>query len=338
MGFTAISRRRPAPAPLMRLARSLALVGLALAAVAGCAGPPAAPTALPTPEARAGRAAAIVLGDIDPHTPAKKIAELQPLADYLAAHLGAFGVRQGRVVVAPDEATMARLLRDGAVDLFLGDAAPALTVCRRAGCDLRLRQWKGGQPATAGVFVARRAGGVARLDDLAGRVIAVEKPHSTVGHVLPLAALAQRGLAARRVDAPGAAVGPAEVGYYVAPGGRTAMDLVLRGEVAAAAMGERALGQFAPAVRDRTAIVGRTAAIPSQLVALRPGLDAALGEAIGARLIGLDRAPGGRAILEALRETDRFDRLPPEAAAQLDELRAAMALTPVDVAPFESEE
>ena len=43
---------------------------------------------LPTPTAPNERAGAIVLGDIDPKTPAKKIAELQPLADYLAIQLG----------------------------------------------------------------------------------------------------------------------------------------------------------------------------------------------------------------------------------------------------------
>jgi phosphonate transport system substrate-binding protein len=322
----------------MRLARWIALVGLAASTAAGCAGAPAGTPALPTPTAPTGRAAAIILGDIDSRTPAKKIAELQPLADYLATHLGAFGIRQGRVVVAPDEATMASLLRDGAVDLYLGATAPALTVCQSAGCTFRLRQWKGGQPAMAGVFVARRAGGVARVDDLAGRVIAVEKPHSTVGHVLPLAALAQRGLSVRQVSAPTVEVGREEIGYYVAPGGRTAMDLLLRGQVAAAAMGERTLTQFSPAIRDQTTIVDRTVAIPSQLVALRPGLDPELGETISARLIELDRAPEGRAILNALRETERFDRLPPDAAALLARMQAAMALAPADSRAVDVEE
>jgi phosphonate transport system substrate-binding protein len=323
----------PGPALVMRLARWIALVGLAASTLAGCASASVGATGLPAPTATVERAGAIVLGDIDPKTPARKIAELQPLADYLAAQLRPFGIRQGRVVVAPDEAAMARLLHDGAVDLYLGDTAPALTVCQRAGCDLRLRQWKGGQPAMAGLFVARRADGVERLGELAGRVIAVEKPHSAVGHVLPLAMLARHGLPVRQVGAPGAAVGPEEIGYYVAPGGRTAMDLLLRGQVAAAAMGERTLGQFSPAVRDQTAIVDRTIAIPSQLVALRPGLDRELAEAISALLVGLDRTPEGRAILTALRETERFDRLPPDAAALLDHMRAAMALTPADARP-----
>ena len=140
------------------------------------------------------------------------------------------------------------------------------------------------------------------------------------------------------MSAPGAPVGPDEIGYYVAPGGRTAMDLLLRGQVAAAAMGERTLGQFSPAVRDQTTIVDRTVAIPSQLVALRPGLDPEIGETISARLIGLDRAPEGRAILDALRETERFDRLPPDAAALLDRMQAAMALTPVEPRPVDAQE
>ena len=334
MGFTAGSPRAWAttgwPASVVRLARWIALVSLAASTVVGCAGAPAESPALPTPTVPAERAAAIVLGDIDPRAPARKTAELQPLADHLALQLRPFGIRQGRVVVAPDEATMTRLLHDGTVDLYLGATAPVLTVCQHAGCAIRLRQWKGGQPVMAGVFVARRADGVARLGDLAGRVIAVEKPQSTVGHMMPLATLVDRGLAVRQVDAPSAAVGPDEIGYYVAPGGRTAMDLLLRGQVAAAAMGERTLSQFSLTVRDQTAIIDRTVAIPTHLVALRPGLDGEIEEAIGARLTELDRAPEGRAILAALRETERFDRLPPDAAMLLDRIRPAAAPAPAD--------
>jgi phosphonate transport system substrate-binding protein len=312
----------------MHVARCIALLGLAVSTVAGCAGAPAPPAALPTPTAPPERATAIVLGDIDARSPAKKIAELQPLADYLALQLRSFGIRHGRVIVAPDETAMARLLREGDIDLYLGATAPVLTVCHQAGCAVTLRQWKGGQAVMAGVFVARRADGIARLDDLAGRVIAVQKDHSAVGHVLPLATLAQRGLTARQVSAPGTPIGPGEIGYYVSPGGRTAMDLLLRGQVAAVALGERTLDQFAPAVRDQTAVVDRTVSIPGHLVAVRPGLDPELAATISARLIELDRAPEGRAILEAIRETERFDRLPPDAAALLDRVRAALALAP----------
>ena len=74
------------------------------------------------------------------------------------------------------------------------------------------------------------------------------------------------------------------------------------------------------------------------MVALRPGLDPELGETISARLTGLDRAPEGRAILNGLRETERFDRLPPEAVALLDRMRTAMASTPADARPVEAEE
>jgi ABC-type phosphate/phosphonate transport system substrate-binding protein len=313
-------------------------VGLVVVTIAGCASAPGASTVLPTPTATSDRSSVIVLGDTESRTPAKRSAELQPLADYLALQLRPFGIRHGRVIVAPDEMTMARLLREGAVDLYLGATAPVLTACHQAGCDMLLRQWRGGQPVMAGVFVARRADGVARLGELAGRVIAVEKTRSALGHVLPLATLTHRGLAVRQVGAPGVAVGPGEIGYYVAPGGRTAMDLLLRGEVAAAAMGERTLGQFSPTVRDQTAVIDRTDAISSHLVALRPGLDPELIEAISTRLVELDRAPNGRAILEALRGTERFDRLPPDATALFDRMRIALELLPADALPVDDQD
>ena len=110
-----VARRGPAPPhaalpdgrPMTRLtarfARWLVLAGLALQALAGCADTATGSPALPTPSVAVERAGTIVLGEIDPKAPAKRIAQLQPLADYLAFQLRPHGIRHGRVVVAPDE-------------------------------------------------------------------------------------------------------------------------------------------------------------------------------------------------------------------------------------------
>ncbi|MEZ4522739.1 MAG: phosphate/phosphite/phosphonate ABC transporter substrate-binding protein [Thermomicrobiales bacterium] len=282
------------------------------------------PTATPEPATagagQAGDGTAIVIGNVDASNPAQKIEEFQPLADYLAASLASYGISEGRVVIAQDTAEMARMLTDGEVDIYFDAAIPALDVCQEAGCTFALRQWKGGTPDQAGVFVTTKSGGVTSLEDLKGKVIMLEQPHSTVGHILPLVTLAEAGIATRSVSSPEADVGPDEVGFYVSSGGQTSMNLLLNGEIAALAIGDRAYKQFSPDVQEQVMILAETVSAPSQLVAIRPDLDPDLRAEIISLMVGLDQTDEGRPILKGMRETEKFEEMSQDAIDQLLEL------------------
>ena len=280
------------------------------------------PTATPESGGSSGQSAgnAIVVGNIDASNPGQKIAEFQPLADYLAANLEGSGITEGRVLIAQDINEMVRMMRDGEVDLYLDAAIPSLEVCEDAGCTFALQQWKGGTPNLKGVFVTTDAAAVASLDDLRGKVIMLEQPHSTVGHILPLVTLAEHGLATRPVNSPEAEVGPDEVGYYVSSGGQTSMNLLLNGEIAALAIGDRAFKQFSADVQNQSTIFADTVAAPSQLVAIRPDLDPELHAEIVSLMVDLDQSDDGRAILETMRETEKFEEVSAGVLEELAEL------------------
>jgi len=59
----------------------------------------------------------LILSDIS-KDPANKIEAFQPMADYLATRLSDFGIRGGKVLVAPDMSTMVQYLKTGQADLF----------------------------------------------------------------------------------------------------------------------------------------------------------------------------------------------------------------------------
>lgn len=267
---------------------------------------------------------AIVIGNVDANNPARKIEEFQPLADYLVAHLGASGVTEGRVVIATDTAEMARMLASEEVDFYIDATIPTLEVCSTAGCELVLRQWKGGEAELAGVFVTIRDGDIVSLDDLRGHVIMLEQPHSTVGHILPLVALAEQGIPTRRVRDLQTPVASDEVGYYVSSGGQSSMSFLLDGDIVALAIGERAFERFSPEVQAQVVIFERTIAAPSQLVAVRPGFDPELQAEIFRLMLALEHSDEGQEILEALRDTVRFDEMPSGAMEFLDELYEAV--------------
>ena len=56
--------------------------------------------------------------------------------------VGRLGIQQGKVVVAPDLATMMGYLETGQVDLYFDSPYPALTVYEGIGAHPLLRRWK----------------------------------------------------------------------------------------------------------------------------------------------------------------------------------------------------
>ena len=66
------------------------------------------PTPIPTPS----RSEVLILADLNEDVE-ESVQDFQPMADYMAAHLGEFGISAGKVVVAPDMETMTELLKNG---------------------------------------------------------------------------------------------------------------------------------------------------------------------------------------------------------------------------------
>ena len=314
-------------APILRFRfrqlRFIALAAVALVLLITACGDEDSDSATATPEpGGVGQSPerALVVGNVDATNPAQKIEEFQPLADYLAVNLEDFNITEGQVLIARDTAEMARMMSDGEVDIYLDAAIPSLEVCEEAGCTFALRQWKGGTPELAGVFVTTDGTGVASFEDLLGKVIMLEQPHSTVGHILPLLTLTEAGIATVSVNSPEAEVGPDEVGFYVSSGGQTSMNLLLNGEISALAIGERSYKKFSDDVQEQASIFAETVAAPSQLVAIQPGLEPDLRDEIARLMIELDQTEEGRVILETMRETQKFDEIPPEVLTDLEEL------------------
>ena len=108
----------------------------ALALLAACGpqvGSAAGPAAITATPAASESGRVIVLGDIDPDEPVKKIERFTPLAQYLAGEMKDLGMVAGKVVIARDAAHMARLLREDKVDFYFDSAFPSLQVQSAAG-------------------------------------------------------------------------------------------------------------------------------------------------------------------------------------------------------------
>lgn len=91
----------------------------------------------PQPAVAAGTSAerpvgVITIGSIS-NEPGSEIETFQPFADYRAGQLTDSGIGRGRVVVARDIDGMAKLIADGAVDLYFDSPFPMLAMKRLQG-------------------------------------------------------------------------------------------------------------------------------------------------------------------------------------------------------------
>lgn len=249
--------------------------------------------------------------------PAEEIKKFLPLASYLAKQLQPDGINQGIVVVARDIPEMAVFVRDGKVDLYIDSPFPSLAVSRLSGSKFLLRRWKKGIGEYHTVIFARKESDIRRLEDLRGRIIALERPFSSSGYFLPKLVLAQAGLAPAAKREFTDPVGAGEVGYVFSGGDENTMVWVLRGKVAAGAMDNQNYLEEAKGSLDHLRVIHRTFSLPRQVVSYRGDLSARLVGRIKEILLQMDRSEGGKKALRDFELTTRFDEIPSGSMAPL---------------------
>ena len=295
------------------LRKALATVGLmgVLLASVSCAKQPESTTSEPlTPTPATER---IVLGDIS-SDPLRKIDRYQPLADYLAANLGEFGIQVGEVAIAPDIDTMAQMMQSGAVDIYFDSLYPAMIVNQQSGAEPILRRWKKGEAEYNTIFFAREDSGITSLADLQGKMIGFEAPESTSGYFLPMVYLLKAGLNPVEKQQETDTAAAAEVGYIFTGEDENTIQWVGSRKLAAGAIDSYSFSRIPLESRAELIILAETETVARQVAVMAADIDPKLGAAIKQLLLELDETATGEEILTKFEETDQFDQLPPESS------------------------
>jgi phosphonate transport system substrate-binding protein len=253
-------------------------------------------------------------------TPVKEMQRFQPLADHLAAGLKEHGITGGKVIIVPDIAAAAQVLRQGRGDMVTASPYPTLAISEMAGTRVVLRRWKNAKVEYHSVFVTRVDSPLKSLADLKGRSLAFESPNSTSGYFLPTAVLMAEGYRLRQVPG-GQTGGSEEVRYSFSGAPENTAAWVLHKRVDVAAMGIHDWEDLKPAERAQLRILHATRTLPRQLVSLRGDLEPRLAAGLVERLKGMDASDEGRGVLQAFETTTRFDEIPEPARQTLDLLR-----------------
>lgn len=262
----------------------------------------------------------LVIGAISSH-PTEEVATYHPLAEHLARRLGEFGIDRGKVVVVRSIAQLAESMRSGGADLMFDSPYPSLAVGELSGSKVLLRRWKGGKSGYRSLVLVRADSPITAVKDLRGKVIAFEDAYSTSGYFLPAAALQRSGLTLREVPDPRSEVKAHETGYVFSDNYANSLAWLLHGRTDAAGVGEHDYERFLKRETARMRIVLETPNVPRSLVSVRGDLPPALVARIRDMLVELERTPEGKALLESLDRTTRFDALPAEAEQALESMR-----------------
>lgn len=229
---------------------------------------------------------------------------------YVARKLSSTSEIKGTVVVAPTALQLAKLLEEKRVDFYMESPYPTYLINRQGSARLLLRRWKGGMGEYRGILATSKESGIARLEDLRGKIIAFEDPGSTSAYLLPKVFLLRKGF--RLTEKPGleAKVSPKEIGYIFASTHKNIADLLLSKKVVAGAFSDDDYATLDEKARAEIAILAETETVPRHLVSIRRGLHPEVAKRLQESLLSMHQDDEGRKIMQKMDNTTKFDVLP----------------------------
>jgi phosphonate transport system substrate-binding protein len=241
--------------------------------------------------------------------PAGAIEGFQPLVDYLAKHLGDFGIAQGQVVVTPDFDTMNEKLKSGEVDLFYETPSGALNAFENAAAIPVLRGWRKDIGEYHSTIFVRKDSSITSIDDLRGKLIAFAEPDSTSGYFLPKAFLIASHLSLS--EQPNASTIPSgEVGYVITGSDDNVISSVLLGKSIGGALEYDVYDGLKSEDKDQLRVLAQTQDVPRSLMMVSPKMDISLRAQITSILKAANQSDEGKAALKGAKKTTKFDELP----------------------------
>jgi len=262
----------------------------------------------------------LVLGRVSDN-PAAHYDRLKPLLDYMVERMGDLGIREGRVLMAPDTAAMASYLRQGQVDWVTETAGAARPLIVHGNAEPVALSWRGGEQHYYSVFVARRDSGIESLDDLEGRSIAFQHPNSTSAYLVPAGVLLERGLSLAVLLSPLDRPPPGRVGYAFTGEEANSVAWVHQHLVDVATISNQDYQDIVEPIPHYAAdlhIIGRSPDYPRALELVRHDLPGAVRERLLALLLAANDDPAAEAALQSFFRSNRFTPFTSEVASQLE--------------------
>jgi phosphonate transport system substrate-binding protein len=252
----------------------------------------------------------ITLGVISKRTQAEVEPQYRDFVRYVARMLAVKPVVEGRILVAPSIVRLEKLIEEDKVDFYMESPYTTYLINGQGIALPLLRRWKSGAAEYRGVLFTKKDSGAERVEDLRGRMIVLEDPGSTSGYFLPKVFLAGKGLKLSEKPSLDAAVAPGEIGYIFGYSTARVIELVLTRKVVAGAFSNEDYDRLDAKKKSDLVVLGQTENFPRYFVSIRKELDPDVAGRLQDILLAMHQDAEGRAILDKLENTTKFDLAP----------------------------
>lgn len=262
------------------------------------------------------------VGTID-QQPSRATRMFLPLARYLQRQLAGDGFDEGRVVVADSVGRMSGFLEDAKVDIYLDGPIAAFAVSSLGAGKPAMRWWVAGRNEEASVLFASVDGGVKKVEDLSGVIVALESQFSSFGYLIPKMVLENMGVSLVRREHWSDPVPPGQVGYMLSGDSENTFLWVTRGKVPAGAMARSSLDRFLKgSVGGRIQVIREAGGFPAGIVVIRSTLSSTVATKVVSTLSRMSGDKEGIELLHGLNDASRFEVLESEMLAPLENTRS----------------
>lgn len=241
-----------------------------------------------TQETEASAGKAFVISKVSDN-PLKKIVEYQPLADYLAANLNNYGFTVGEIKVTLQLDDMIPLLNAGKIDLFIDDIVHCPIAADRTGAEPIALRLKEGDYYKSSVFFIRTGSRIQTVDDLKGKLIAMDSPDSISGYMIPISYLIKSGHLPVEKTESNVLVNPKNTGYIFTHDDDSTVLWVITNKVDAGVVDNRTYEAFVSANPNVFQKIHESEKIlRHDIVLARPDMDTALKDTVKKLLLEID--------------------------------------------------
>lgn len=270
----------------------------------------------------------LVIGKVTTN-PKKLYRYLKPIVDYAANQMKDLGITGGTVLMAGNNRTMIRYLKEGRVDWLTETPYSSVLFAEKAGAEILLKKWKKGVSDYHTIFFSRKDSGINSLDDLKGKTIAFEDLGSTSAYYEPAAVLLEKGMRLVQLNSTREQVPASAVGYLFSGREITSSTWVYKGIVDAGALNNldwNKADHMRRSHRKSFTIFHQNRPVLRALELVRKDLDPAIRQRLQEVLLSAHKDPGAQAVLDAYQKTTRFEELDREDLAALDEVKKRLKL------------
>lgn len=237
------------------------------------------------------------------------------LPNYLASKLGDVGITEVKLVMASSPVEMAKFIREGKVDIFIGGPFPSYVVAKLSNSELLSTRWKSGVEKYHSIVFVRADSSIKSLEDLKGKMIAFHDARTTTGYFLPKASILAEGYKLTQKSKSTDSVAADEIGYYFTYGysddDNAPLDLTLKKVVTAGAEDESKIRKLTGANFKDLRVILTTPDVIRSLVVYRADIDSKVKKAVTEVLVEMDKSDEGKKVLKSFKDTAKFTTIDP---------------------------